>query len=434
MDTLRPTDLPPEALVPPTEPVSFRFRLFLTLVVVSNLVTTFPVLQLLLPAQVALLDQQHKVVSLGLVITIGGLATLAGPPLFGALSDRTTSRFGRRRPWIFAGTLLTAITLLLLGYASTLLVVTLAWALVNVGHGMQVGGFEAVTPEQVPELQRAGTYGLVVLANPLSQITGALLIVALLTTTHNALAPSYGVLSLLAVALVSFFLVTFHEKPLPRGVMPPVRLRAFVASFWINPRVYPQFTRAWLTYFLVVLGVSVGASYLNYYLRDVIHYTSLFPGHTVEQGVATVAVISAICIALSSLLSGWLSDRLQRRKVFVVGAALLMAIGLLLPAVLHTWLVVVLYSVLSNLGLGAFLAPALALITQVLPRAQNSGKDMGIVNLGSGIPGFLAPLLGALAISSFAGNAGAGYSLLFVVAAALVGVGALLVLPIKGVH
>ena len=434
MDTRTPADLLPEALQTPTEPVSLSFRLFLTLVAVSNTITLLPVLQLLLPAQVALLDPQHKVVSLGLVTTVGGLAALAGPPLAGALSDRTTSRFGRRRPWILAGTLLTAIMLLLLGYASTLLVVTLAWTLAQVGRSMQLGGMEAITPEHVPERQRGGTYAMLVLCNPFSLITGALLIVAILTATHNAFALAYAALSLLAVALVSFLLVTFREKPLQAGVMPPMRLRSFVASFWISPRVYPQFTYAWLTYFLVILGLSVGASYLNYYLRDVIQYASLFPGHTVEQGVATLAVINAVCIALSSLLFGWLSDRLQRRKVFVVGAALLIALGLLLPALVHTWLAVVLYSALSSLGLGAFLAPALALLTQVLPRAQDRGKDMGIVNMGSGIPQFLAPPLGALAISSFAGSVGAGYSLLFAMATALVVVGALLVLPIKGVR
>lgn len=434
MDTPRPADLPPEILAPPTEPVSFSFRLFLTLVVVSNLITSLPVLQLLLPAQVALLDPQHKVVSLGLVTTIGGLSALVGPPLFGALSDRTTSLFGRRRPWILAGTLLTAVTLLLLGYASTLLVVTLAWALVSVGQDMQVGGFEAITPDHIPERQRGGMYGLLVLANPLSQISGTLLIVAILAVTHHMLAPSYIALSLLSVVLVSFLLVTFHEKPLPASVMPPLRLRAFVASFWINPRLYPQFTSAWLAYLLVNLGLNVGASYLNYYLRDVIHYASLFPGHTVEQGVAILTVVGAICFPLSSLLFGWLSDRLQRRKVFVVGAALLMALGLLLPAVLHTWLVVVLYSVLSNLGVGAFLASALALITQVLPRAQDRGKDMGIVNMSISIPGFLAPPLGAIAISSFASSVVTGYSLLFVLATMLVILGAVLVLPIKGVR
>jgi len=434
MDTYRSADLPTEVLAPPTGPVSFRFRLFLTLTVMSSLITSLPVLQLLLPAQVALLDPQHKVVSLGLVTTIGGLSALVGPPLFGALSDRTTSRFGRRRPWILAGTLLAAVMLLLLGYASTLLVVTLAWALVSVGQDMQVGGFEAITPDHLPERQRGGMYGLLVLATPLSQISGTLLIVALLAATHHTLVPSYIALSLLSVALVSLFLMTFHEQPLPAGVMPPLRLRAFVASFWINPRTSPHFTSAWLTYFLVILGVSLGASYLNYYLRDVIHYASLFPGHTVEQGVAILTVVGAICFPLSSLLFGWLSDRLQRRKVFVVGAALLMALGLLLPAVLHSWLAVVLYSVLSNLGVGAFLAPALALLTQLLPRAQDRGKDMGIVNMGSAIPGFLAPPLGAIAISSFAGSVGTGYSLLFVLATMLVILGAVLVLPIKGVR
>jgi MFS family permease len=432
MDMLRPTDLQPEVLQPPTEPVGFSFRLFLALTATSLTITTFPVLQLLLPAQVALLDPQHKVVNLGLITTLGGLAALIGPPLAGALSDRTTSRFGRRRPWILAGVLLTAIMLLLLGYASMILVVALFWTLVQVGHGMHLGGMEAITPEHIPVQQRGGTYAMLVLCNPLSQITGALLIVASLTATHNAFAPSYGVLSLLAVTLVSFLLVTFREQRLPAGVMPPLRLRSFLTSFWINPREHPQFTYAWLTYFLMILGLSVGGNYLNYYLRDVIHYESLFPGHTVEQGVATLAVINAVCLTLSSLLFGWLSDRLQRRKVFMVGAALLSALGLLLPAVLHTWLAVVLYSVLSNLGLGAFLATALALITQVLPRAQDRGKDMGIVNMGSGIPQFLAPPLGAIAISSFAGSVVTGYSLLFVMATTLVLLGAVFVLPIKG--
>src|SRR5215468_1858798 len=133
MDTHHPADLPPEALAPPIKPVSFSFQICLTLLTVSNLITAFPVSQLLLPAQVVLLDPQHKVLSLGLVSTVSGLLGLACTPLAGALSDRTTSRFGRRRPWIFAGTLLTALTLLLLGYSSTLLLVTLASTLVEVG-------------------------------------------------------------------------------------------------------------------------------------------------------------------------------------------------------------------------------------------------------------------------------------------------------------
>jgi len=70
MDTRTPADLLPEALQTPIEPVSLIFRLFLTLVAVSNTITLLPVLQLLLPAQVALLDPQHKVVSLDLIRSV----------------------------------------------------------------------------------------------------------------------------------------------------------------------------------------------------------------------------------------------------------------------------------------------------------------------------------------------------------------------------
>lgn len=36
--------------------------------------------------------------ALGQVLSVGALLAMLGNPVFGALSDRTTSRFGRRRP------------------------------------------------------------------------------------------------------------------------------------------------------------------------------------------------------------------------------------------------------------------------------------------------------------------------------------------------
>jgi hypothetical protein len=70
MDTLRPADHRPEALVSPTKPEAEAYRLLLTMI------TSLHVIQLLLPAPVALLDPQHKMMSLELVITVGRLATL----------------------------------------------------------------------------------------------------------------------------------------------------------------------------------------------------------------------------------------------------------------------------------------------------------------------------------------------------------------------
>ena len=66
--------------------------------------------QLLLPTQVDDIvnptDWTESVVAFGIVSGIAGVFALITYPLTGALSDRTTSRFGRRRPWIVIGAVL----------------------------------------------------------------------------------------------------------------------------------------------------------------------------------------------------------------------------------------------------------------------------------------------------------------------------------------
>ena len=39
----------------------------------------------------------------GLVTGVGAAVSVFANPAFGAISDRTTSRFGRRVPWVVAG-------------------------------------------------------------------------------------------------------------------------------------------------------------------------------------------------------------------------------------------------------------------------------------------------------------------------------------------
>ena len=53
-------------------------------------------------------------------------------PFFGKLSDRTTSRFGMRRPWLIAGVIGTAIGLLIVAFAQTIPMILLGWCVTNV--------------------------------------------------------------------------------------------------------------------------------------------------------------------------------------------------------------------------------------------------------------------------------------------------------------
>jgi MFS family permease len=205
-------------------------------------------------------------------------------------------------------------------------------------------------------------------------------------------------------------------------------------NLWVNPRAYPDFAYAWLASFLLVLGESVGTGYFNYYLRDVIHYAKLFPGHPVEQGVTTLSLISTACLVLSALVSGPLSDRLQRRKAFMIGAGVVIALAMLLLALVHSWPVVMLSSGLISLGFGTYIPVNIALVIQILPRAQDRAKDLGLIGIAQTSPSLLAPTLGALAIGGFATSLVTGYTLLFAVAAVLAALGTVCVLPIRNVR
>ena len=86
----------------------------------------------------------------------------------------------------------------------------------------------------------------------------------------------------------------------------------FAGSFWISPRRYPDFAWAWLTRFLVNLGNSLGTLLLYFYLQDAVGFDDP------ETGVFVLTAVYAVFIVASTVIFGLWSDRLGRRRVFVV--------------------------------------------------------------------------------------------------------------------
>jgi MFS family permease len=109
----------PEALQAPTRQVGRGFMFALTAAAISLYILYAGIGALLLPYQIGLLDPANKVAILSFFTSVTVLIALFANPLAGALSDRTASRFGRRRPWILVGGLLTAVGLLFMWQAST---------------------------------------------------------------------------------------------------------------------------------------------------------------------------------------------------------------------------------------------------------------------------------------------------------------------------
>src|SRR5205085_2644387 len=102
----------------------------------------------------------------------------------GALSDRTTSRLGRRRPWFIVGTLLCAVALALMANASSFVALVAWWALFHVAANIVLAGLAAVVPDQVPVRQRATVSAFVSLSLPIGAVIGALLVTRLARSTQ----------------------------------------------------------------------------------------------------------------------------------------------------------------------------------------------------------------------------------------------------------
>jgi len=257
----------PEALQVPTKAVTPGFQLVLSLANTVIWLSILPIGTILLPTQVAVLDAAHKFSNLSIATAIGVLAAIITNPIAGALSDRTTSRLGRRRPWLIVGTVLSAITLALMANATSFAALVLWWAIFHVAANAILAALSAVVPDQVPVRQRATVSSFVSLSLPVGAVIGAVLVTRAVKSTQLSYYTFIGALLIVMMLL----LLVLRDKPLPKGAAPRFNLRTFLAGFWINPVQYPDFGWAWITRFLVYLSYFTALGYLLYFLQDAIH-------------------------------------------------------------------------------------------------------------------------------------------------------------------
>lgn len=379
--------------------------------------------QLLLPQQIdALLkptDWTESVVAFGIISGIAGACALITYPLTGALSDRTTSRFGRRRPWILIGTVLFAVSLLLLGLQTTMVGIGVFWSLAIVGFCIVSAAITATISDQVPVTQRGFVSGWVSAPQALGTVLGILLVLEL----SLGQIVGYSVLAVLLIILVLPFLLKIPDEVLPKVLRPPFTVSALVKGFWINPVKHPDFGWTLLGRILVNLGNALGTTLLLYFLMF-----GLNRPETAEDDLLTLTVVYLLFFIVAALGFGKLSDKIGQRKPFVYAAAYLQAIAALLLALVPDFSIALIGAALLGLGYGCFMAVDQALATQVLPDSHTRGKDLGIMNIATAVPQAVAPLLGSFIVAALGGFTG-----LFIASAVFAALGGLAVIPIKKV-
>lgn len=367
---------------------------------------------------------EEATANLGLILGVGALFALFANPLAGRLSDRTTSRWGMRRPWILGGAIVALGGFVLIGVTTSVWVVLISWCLVQTGLNAVLAAANATLPDQVPVKGRGKVSGLVGIATPFGILFGSILINFLNEDFARFVVPG-----VIATILAVLFVLVLKDRRLEHKPAQRFTVGQFFGSFYFNPRKHPDFGWVFLTKMLVMFGYAGVATFLPFYLTEKF-------GLDEQTAITTILIANIASMAammISSPIGGILSDKIGKRRPFVAVAGLIMVVGLVLLAFAPDVTTLIIAQAIIGLGAGSFFSVDLALATQVLPNKDDTAKDLGVLNIANNVPQSLAPAIAPAIIAFGATTAIGGYTTWYLFGAAIALAGAVLVYRIKGV-
>ncbi|GCF10287.1 MFS transporter [Dictyobacter arantiisoli] len=386
--------------------------------------------QLLLPLQISLLAPHTINTSFTLVATIGALAGFIAAPLTGAISDRVITRWGRRRPCIAPGIVVAVLGLCGMAIATTIPFLLVGEILAQIGIDIVLSAVTALIPDQVQIAQKQRN--LISSLNGIGPNVGGVIALLLITTFTNTriVAQGYFLLALVSLVIVALFLPVPRE-PLAQDLKEkglegqaqqrsPFRMREF-----FQPLQSREFSFVLLSRVLVYLAFTILGAYTLFYLRGVLHFSASEAAH----GVTTFQLLSTACLIVTAFLAGRLAQSIGRLKPFVIGGAILMAVGLFLIVAIHSWPALIVAAILFGSGFGLYLGVDILLIFRVSRSEANRGMHVGIMYTAIFLPLIISPLIGGFVLNTFHNN----FSLLFAVAASVSVLAALILFPLKTV-
>lgn len=398
--------------------VSLMVNFFLLMALYSG------VLGVLLPNQIAELDPGDKANNLALLFAVTSVFSTLATPVAGALSDRTRSRWGRRAPWIAVGSLVGSLCLFGVSWMTSFWSVMVLWVMAAVAYNSMQPAMTTLIADRFAPETRGGVSGIVG-AGMTAGLTAGTVVAGYLASAPMV---AYGLFAAAIAASCLAFIAVNRE---PSSAETPARRFVwgeFVRGFWISPREHPDFAWAFLSRFTIYMGYQAVAAYLLYILRD---YIGLGDGES-NIAIANMAIVTLVTLVIASLVSGWWSDRIQRRKPFVVAGSLIMGCAMAAPLIVPSMTGMWVYAAVIGVGYGMFMSIDIALMTQVLPKSAlgDEGRDLGVLTTAVNIPQIISPVMAAVLLGIFDGN----YRAILWAALVFVFASALCVLPIRSVR
>ena len=388
-----------------------------------------PLTTVLIQSQVdAVVPKGSQNGAIGFAIGLGGFLAMAVPPLVGAWSDRLNTRFGRRRPIMVAGTLLTIPGLVLLMTAGNYPQIVVGYVIVQFFFNAAGAAYAGIIPDVVPAQQFGKASGFLATMTQLG-IGGGLGVTSLLGSNR---AIYLVFITAIVLTLIPTIWAARNEGLAPVAVHPKRSISEAIGEF-LRPLHEGDFAWVVFTRLMISSGITAVLYNLHNFFRDVVLTPATSPD-TFTSNWLLVVVLTALPFGF---FGGLLSDRWYRRKVFVYlagGAQAFVAIVFIAfyPSAIP---LVFALGIAYGVGYGLYFAVDWALACDTLPDKNQSAKDMGLFHIALTMPQAIIPFFGGPLIDALNGPHGnSGYRVVFSSAVVFLFLGTILVSRIKTVR
>lgn len=357
------------------------------------------------------------VVWAGVVLSVGGLVGIVAAPVSGRWSDRTRSRWGRRRPWAIGGSLVAAVGLVLTGLVTGPVAVGGAWIVVSVGVSVASAALTAMIADQLTT-QR----GAAAAAASSAQAVGIVVGVGAVVLIGLNVEQSYYLLAAIIAVIGSGTALLLPDAPAHELALPAPRTASRTASWRDRDFLWLLISR-----FVVNIGNAFGTSLLLFFLL----YGVRVPSAAAQDDLLILIVIYTVFVVIASVIAGILSDRpsaspLRRRRTITAVSAVVQAVSGVVILISPSFEMTAVAAGIMGAGYGAYMAVSLAFATDLLKDPDDHARDLGLVNVSAQLGQLLGPLLGAGLVALVG-----GFWLLFGAAAALSVVGAAMTYAVR---
>jgi MFS family permease len=374
-------------------------------------------------------DKNAQGAAIGFAFSLGGLFALAIPPLVGAISDRLTTPWGRRRPIMIGASLLTLPGFVLLATTHSYVTLVIGYGWVQFFFNAAGAAFAGIIPDVVPAQQFGRASGFLATMVQLGS-GGGLFTYGLL---HGAHQDRWMYLAFSLVILATLIPTSLAAAGEGSGVLPPRERQSRGAAIreFFRPLLGGDFAWVILTRFFVSAGIVIVATYLLNFFRDVVQVSD-------PAGFLTLWFLVVLLVAVPfGLLGGHLSDRLKRRKIFVYSSGAFQTLVAIVFIVFYptSQPLVFVLGAAYGIGYGLYFAVDWALACDTLPDQRNSAKDMGLFHIALTLPQFVVPYVAGSLLDHFNRAAhNSGYRVVFSGAIVFLLLGTLFVSRIRSVR